>query len=53
MKLSVRTYPSAAQWEAEPEQAKQEQRAYAVMASFCAILGGLILIVLGVLGYGP
>ena len=51
--LSVRNYPSANQWESDPEQAKQEQRAYAAMAAFFAILGGLTLIVLGVLGFGP
>jgi hypothetical protein len=51
--LSVRNYPSAAQWESDPDQAKQEQRAYAAMAAFFAILGGLVLIGLGVLGYGP
>jgi MFS superfamily sulfate permease-like transporter len=51
--LSVRSYPSANQWESDPEQAKQEQRAYAAMAAFSAILGGIALIVLGFLGFGP
>jgi len=48
--LSIRNYPNANQWEANPEKAKQEQRAYAALAAFSLILGGLALIVLGLLG---
>lgn len=51
--LSVRNYPTADQWESDPEAAKQEQRAYAAMAAFFAILAGVALIVLGLLGFGP
>lgn len=51
--LSIRTYPSANQWESNPDDAKQEQRAYAAMASFFMILGGITLLSLGLLGYGP
>jgi uncharacterized membrane protein len=51
--LSIRTYPSATQWESDPEDAKQEQRAYAAMAAFFMILGGIALIILGLLGRGP
>lgn len=51
--LSVRSYPSADQWESDPQQAKQEQRACAAMAALSAILGGIALIVLGFLGFGP
>ncbi|MFB6252344.1 MAG: hypothetical protein ABEI27_11795 [Halobellus sp.] len=51
--LSIRSYPRADEWKADPEQATQEQRASAAMTAFFAILGGLTLIVLGVLGFGP
>jgi hypothetical protein len=51
--LSVRTYPSGTRWESDPEGAKQEQRAYAAMAAFFMIIGGLTLISLGLLGHGP
>lgn len=51
--LSVRTYPGADRWESDPEGAEQEQRAYAAMTAFFAILGGIALVVLGLLGYGP
>jgi hypothetical protein len=51
--LSIRNFPSANQWESDPEKAKQEQRAYAAMTAFFLVLGGLALIVLGFLGFGP
>jgi len=51
--LSIRSFPSANQWEADPERAKREQRAYAGMTGFFAIVGGLVLIVLGVTGWTP
>ena len=51
--LSIRTYPTANQWESDPEGAKQEQRAYAAMAAFFMILAGITLIGFGLLGYGP
>jgi len=51
--LSIRTYPSANQWESDPDDAKQEQRAYAAMAAFFTIVGGVTLVGLGLLGYGP
>lgn len=50
--LSIRTYPSANQWESDPESAKQEQRAYAAMAAFFTIVGGITLLIIGLLGYG-
>ncbi len=51
--LSIRNYPSANQWESDPEAAKQEQRAYAARVAFSMILGGITLIILGLLGFGP
>ncbi|RLM41317.1 hypothetical protein DVK00_20230 [Haloarcula sp. Atlit-47R] len=51
--LSIRNYPSANQWESDPDKAKQEQRAYAAMVAFFVILSGIALIILGLLGYGP
>lgn len=51
--LSIRNYPSANQWESDPEAAKREQRAYAVRVAFSLILGGIVLIVVGLLGFGP
>ena len=51
--LSIRNYPTAEQWESDADKAKQEQRAYAAMTAFFVILGGLALVVLGLLGYGP
>ncbi|RLM88640.1 hypothetical protein D3D02_11625 [Halobellus sp. Atlit-38R] len=51
--LSIRNYPTAEQWESDADNAKQEQRAYAAMTAFFAILGGIALIVLGLLGFGP
>lgn len=51
--LSVRTSPRADRWESDPEGAEQEQRAYAATTAFFAILGGIALVVLGLLGYGP
>jgi hypothetical protein len=51
--LSIRNVPSPNQWEADPETAKQEQRAFAAMTAFFLVLGGIALIVLGILGFGP
>jgi hypothetical protein len=51
--LSIRTYPSADEWESDPDDARQEQRAYAAMTAFFVILGGIALVVFGLLGYGP
>ena len=51
--LSIRNYPSATRWESEPEKAKQEQRAYAAMTGFFVIVSGIVLLILGLLGYGP
>lgn len=51
--LSIRTYPTASQWESDPENAKQEQHAYAAMAAFFMICSGIALLILGFLGYGP
>jgi len=51
--LSIRSYPRADQWETDPEAAKREQRAYAAMAAFFVILGGIALIILGLRGSGP
>lgn len=51
--LSIRSFPSANQWEAAPERAKREQRAYASMAAFFLVLGGLALVVVGVTGWTP
>lgn len=51
--LSIRSYPTADEWESDPEDAKQEQRAYAAMLAFFMILGGIGLVILGLLGSGP
>ena len=51
--LSIRNYPSGKQWESDPENAKQEQRAFAAMIAFFMIIGGIALIVLGLVGHGP
>lgn len=50
---SVRTYPTATQWESDPDDAKQEQRAYAAMMAFFLIVSGIGLILLGLLGSAP
>jgi hypothetical protein len=51
--LSVRNFPSATQWESDPEQANREQHTYSVMIGVSGILGGIALLVLGFLGFGP
>jgi uncharacterized membrane protein len=51
--LSIRSYPTANEWESDPEDAKQEQRAYAAMLAFFMILGGIALVIFGLLGSGP
>jgi hypothetical protein len=50
---SVRSFPAARQWETDPERARQEQRAYAALLGFSAVLGGIALVVLGLLGRMP
>jgi hypothetical protein len=51
--MLIRTFPTPAEWETDPESARQEQRAYAAMTAFFLILGGIGLVVLGLLGRGP
>ena len=51
--MQIRSFSTPATWEADPEGARQEQRAYATMLGVSAIVGGLVLIGLGLVGSGP
>lgn len=50
---SIRGFPTARRWEEAPEDARQEQRAYAALLGFSFVLGGAVLLVLGLLGMAP
>ena len=51
--MAIRNFPTADQWETDPEKARKEQRAFATLVAFGSILGGIVLIALGLLGLGP
>lgn len=51
--MSVRGFPSAREWQENPEHAEQEQQAYASMGGFFLVLVGLILLAGGLLGAAP